>query len=396
MIGVLGLPLVAYLLFVGSSLFHPMSNPANKVHRVDTLPHSIAHEVAAADLSPLLAVADLTPPMAQALTPSGTMPSWLPKPLPVDIIIYANSIDQINEAEGIYIASIDFTQTWQDSHLAFDPHVYGTFQRELSFQQADELLTKIWTPKIEIGNLRGRPISREPCLLIDLHGNVTYTQRIDAVFTMKYNLKPFPFDTQPLLIQLVSNHYDTSQIEFTQSQLDLYKSGIRSTCAISGWTVHDLSYSQGNFTGLDGKFYPSFDIHINITRKAASYIFSFLPLFLIVIVPTILTLYAEVDIGARLSTWSGAILALIALSFTMQLRYPALPTNSILNQLVAVIFAYEFFMICITMTVFNPQITVKLHNPYLVPAMKGFMRWQIPVIFIAIVAFIISITIVNS
>lgn len=307
-----------------------------------------------------------------------------------------NNIFKINEENNTYTASIDVKLSWKDPALAFDPNEYGMFRRELNLDQATKALGKMWHPDVVISNMKGLPMSKEPCLLIDANGSVNYIQRIKAVFDTNYHLAPFPFDKEHLLIRLTSYRYNDSEVTFFQTQEQLNQSGVREGLSLTGWNFLGVHYASSNIRGLDGRFFPQFTIQVDMSRQPAHDLFAFAPLLLIVIVPTILTLYATAGVDARLSTWSGAILALIALSFTLQLRYPALPTDSILNNLIAIIFGYEFIMICITMTVFNPPLMDKIKNPYLIPETIRFMRWQVPFIFLIVVAIAILLTLVNA
>lgn len=356
-----------------------------------------APAVTPATPAPAPAAAPVAAPAPSPIVISGfPMPANTPRPLRIGVAFILNQIEKTNESDGTLTANFDLTLSWKDPSLAFNPNEFGTFRREINLEQANKVLAKIWNPDVSFANMKGAPISREPCLLIDADGSVIYIQRIRATFNSKYNLAPFPFDKQHLKIELVSNRYNNSEVEFFQTQEQINHSGTREGFTMPGWYFKGISYTAGNTRGLDGKFFPKFEITLNMTRRPISHLFAFAPLILIVVVPSILTLYADAGIGERLSTWSGAILALIALSFTMQLRYPALPANSILNQLIGTIFAYEFFMICISMTMLNPDITKNIKNPYLIPQMVNCMRWQTPIAFASIVIVSLLITLVNA
>lgn len=324
------------------------------------------------------------------------LPLNTPRPLRIGVAFTLNNISKVNDFDNNYTANIDLHLKWHDPSLAFDPNEYGTFRRELNLDQAVKFLTKIWSPEITIANMKGAPLSKESCLLIDADGSISYIQRIKAIFDTPYNLAPFPFDTQNFVIKLSSKKYNTSEIEFFQTQEEINQSGIREGFSLAGWNFLNIDYLGSAIRGLDGKFFPEFTIKMTMSRQPLNHLFAMLPLLLIVIVPTILTLYATADVGARLSTWSGAILALIALSFTMQLRYPALPSNGILSQLIATIFAYEFLMICLTMSIFNGDLTRKIKNPFLVTQTIQFLNWQVPFVFLAVIVLSIVLTMARA
>lgn len=50
----------------------------------------------------------------------------------------------------------------------------------------------------------------------------------------------------------------------------------------------------------------------------------FIPFFLIMVAPTVMTLYTKGDAAPRITAWGQSILAMIAFNFTLSIRYPGL------------------------------------------------------------------------
>lgn len=307
------------------------------------------------------------------------------KPVKVGVTVLFNSITKINNATNNFEASVDIHLNWVDPSLAFDPITLGTFRQELCEKQAEEKLTKIWNPHVIIDNLEGKPEKERQCLLIYADGTVELIQRVRSLFKASFNLATFPFDTQKLSIKLLSDKYNNNEIQFVQDQKELNYSGLREGLKLYGWNIVRIRYHQMDIRGLNGTFYPEFEARITIQRQPLIYSFDFAPLLLIVVVPTLVTLYVSAETSARLGYWSGAILALIALSFTLNLRHPALPAGSILSQIISIIFGYEFLMIILTLTILNPTIGKKVKNPYVIPEMINFLRWSVPICFTALI-----------
>lgn len=310
----------------------------------------------------------------------------LERPIKVGVTFVLNKLNKIDEKAGTFDASIDLYLSWSYPSLAFDPKAIGTFRQVICFEEAEEKLKKIWDPRVVIVNINGKPTFDDKCLTNDANGDIVFIQRMTATFNTIYNLAAFPFDTQALGIHLSSMRYNTEELRFVQSQQEIYHSAIRDVVALQGWDIKNLDFVPTTIRGLDGHFFPEYKINIIIKRQPSSHLFALAPLLLIVLVPTILTLYApKAEVGQLLGVWSGAILSLIALSFALNLRYPALGSDSLLAQLIAVIFSYEFLMICFTMTVFNPTLAACVKNPRLIPEIIKFMGWGIPLVFIIVV-----------
>ncbi len=320
------------------------------------------------------------------------IPANVERPIRIGVTFMLNNINKIDEKIGNFEGSIDLHLRWVDPNQKFDPKTIGTFRQSFCFEEATEKLSKMWNPRIKITNIIGKPIADDLCLVINSDGAVEYVQRITALFDTKFNLVAFPFDEQKLLVKLISTRYNSEELEFVQSEEEIYHSGIREGTSLIGWSLKDVDYDTSRVRGLDGHFFPLFVAEIVMTRDYSSHLFAFAPLLLIVIIPSILTLYNKSDVGALLGAWSGAILALIALSFTLNLRYPALGSDSLMARLIAIIFAYEFFMICVSISILNPTVIKKFKNPRVQPEILKFMQWGIPLIFMLLVAFTVLST----
>lgn len=315
---------------------------------------------------------------ATAERAANALPVNSPRPLKIGVNFVLNSISKINEGLGEFEASIDLQLRWRDASLAFDPKSTGTNRLAYGFEQATAKVDQIWSPPIDIVNMKGKPIFLEPSLMMYSDGTVMYIQRIKAVFESKFKLAPFPFDTQHLKVQLLSNRYNTADIQFVQNQSEINHSGLRPGAHVVGWHLKEVEFIPSSIRGWNGDTLPRFEASIIMSREPITHLFVFAPLLLILIVPTILTLYVPGEVGVRLTTWSGAMLALIAMIFTLDLRYPALESDSILSQMIAILFGYQFLMMCLTMTVLNPHLAEKVKNPFIISEVIKFLRWSVP------------------
>jgi hypothetical protein len=317
---------------------------------------------------------------------SARVPEYFRKPIPISVTIVINKISNIDEADEHFIASIDFKLIWKDSSLSFMPSKLGTTRLEYSHNNAKKILKDIWNPHVIITNIIGEPSNLESYLWINNDGTVTYGERINATFSNKFNLDPFPFDKQELSFQLSSNLYDETQLSFIQNRYDLINSGLREGMKLQGWLFDDVKFQRSTLRGQNGKYYPQFTANVYAFRNANDHLMVLAPLFLMMLMPTMLTLYvSKTDLVTRIGSWAGALLATVAMSFTLNLRYPALGSESIISLMLQYCFAYQFIMICITCTLLNPKLIKRFHNHFLVQEINKYLKWSVPLIFILVI-----------
>jgi hypothetical protein len=312
------------------------------------------------------------------ILPNTPMPNYLQKPLRVYVRFNLINLKKINDQAENFSGTIDLTLRWQDSSLAFDPTIKGTVREEYSLTKATAKLDTIWQPNIVITNLDDKTSRVEPELFIYADGTVEYNQRVTGTFQTQFKLHAFPFDTESLSIKLSSPLYNKQQLEFTQDERDINHSGFSNDIKLFGWKLDKLTFASTTLRGGDGKFYPQFEAKVMVNRKAYSHLFVLVPLILIMLMPTLLTLYLKARLAKRLEAWAGAMLALVATSFTLNLRYPSLDSDSVISQLLTLCFIYQFLMMFLTISIFNPKLTKRVKNRLFVEETIQILRWVIP------------------
>jgi len=324
-------------------------------------------------------------------------PDEVQKPIKVGVSVFVNSINKVNDAAGSFDASVSLRLRWTDPRLKFDSKESGTDRQEFGYEAATAKLATMWSPLITVSNNNDKSAKVESGLLIFADGSVLYTQRIKASFENKYNLRSFPFDTQTLAIVVSSTKYTTNKIALVQDQKDIDDSGVKEDTSIFGWKLQGFNFTAGTTKAWNGDYLPEMRFQLSVTRDPASYMFSiFIPFILLMLVPTIITLYAKADVAPRLTAWSGSILALIALNFTLSVRYAMLDADSIVMQLVTIGFVYQMLMVLLTVTLFNPLVAEKIANKYIVNEIVNFSRWIIPLGLVSFIVFSSLITAVGA
>ncbi|QFY41920.1 hypothetical protein F6R98_04135 [Candidatus Methylospira mobilis] len=306
------------------------------------------------------------------------IPENAPRPLKVGVAVTVNNISKINDQVGTMEAEVDVQLRWKDPDLVFDSRVVGMNRMEFNHESAEKKLAGIWTPALTVANVTMQ--STEKGLFIYPNGTVVLIQRVKGVFNVKYRLDAFPFDTQSLAVSIVSEKYDTNQIELVHDQRDINDSGLGKDVRLSAWRPQALTFSSSYTSGWDKRNYPAMQAKIVLVRNSFPHLLMIvMPFFLVMLVPTIGMFYTKLGIQFRLNFWAGSVLALIALSFTYAQRYSGLPPDSIITQVIVIGAGYQTLMTVLTVTLFDQDYTDRyFSNTVLVQEIIIYLRWAIP------------------
>jgi len=310
-----------------------------------------------------------------------TFPPYLAAPLNVGVAMTIDKIKGIDEKEGTFSADIALLLRWKDPELSFDPVQEGTDRKLFSGAVADSLLSKIWLPGVEISNMSGQPDRKSSGVYIYPNGEVAYNQNISADFKHRFALHNFPFDVQHLPVSLVSKNFPISYVVFSHDQVDDDFSRLRpGALQQAGWDAKDLEFSISRYQGWDQNYYSQIDATITVERNSINHIPGvFIPFALIMLLPTIVSLWApDIDFEKRLNAWAGSIFTLLSLVFTLAIKYPLLQPDNLFYAMLWAGFAFQFVMLLIVGTLFNPAIKYKLGNRYVMDEVVNVIRWFLP------------------
>lgn len=311
-------------------------------------------------------------------------PSNVALPMRVGVSLFVNSINKINEATNTFESQFDLRYVWNDPRLAFDTGEMGTNRLEFGQEAAVAKLATIWNPQIKITNIIEKDAQISPGLFIHYDGEVELIQRVKATFESKLNLDAFPFDTQSLLVAMLSSKYNSNQISLSQNQDDINESGLDPELKINGWNPQGISFNISQTRAWNGAFLRQIEARVTIKRIPNAILGSiFTPFLLTLIVPTIFTFCANVDLSPRLVAWSGSILALVALTFTFSVRYPWLGSNSLVSQVFTTGHAYQLVSVLLSITIFNPDVAKRMDR-FIVAELVRYLRWFVPVGFLGV------------
>ncbi len=313
------------------------------------------------------------------------MPENALRPLKVGVAMFVNNITKVNEQASTIEATVNVQWRWKDKGLAFNPQETGMNRMEFNRDSAAKKLTEIWTPALTLANATIQ--HKEQGLFIYADGTVVLISRVKGIFDVKFRLDAFPFETQSLAVRILSERYNTNQIELTHNQFDINDSGLSQHVQLSGWQAQQLNFTTLSTQGWDGQYYPETQAHIVLARTPYAHLLLILmPFFLIMLIPTIGSFHIKMDLDKRLGLWSGSTLSLIALSFTYSTRYPALTPDSIITQLIVIGVFYQIVMIFLTITLLNPKYTEQwIPNKIITSTLIAYLHWAMPLGFLGLI-----------
>ncbi|MBV9385561.1 MAG: hypothetical protein JOZ78_03935 [Chroococcidiopsidaceae cyanobacterium CP_BM_ER_R8_30] len=195
-------------------------------------------------------------------------PDHQSKPIKVTTGVYISNLIDLDETNENFEIMGYLYSSWKDLRLSFDPKEKG-LQQIKSYQAGD-----IWAPRLRFVNSQKFNVV-DDYLSINNDGTVLHVQTFDAKLSSPFFLKFFPFDSQTLLLLVVSWNYPTSQVVLDPDRISTGFN--REAYSIrSAW--HFKSISQKVKSVLfppERNSYSRLIIELKIQRAFAYYIWNF-------------------------------------------------------------------------------------------------------------------------
>lgn len=323
---------------------------------------------------------------ASASSPAA-FPTGVPKPLRVNVSVFVLDLKQLDESAGTYQGYIQLRYRWRDPALAFSESRLREDFESFADEEALEKLAAIWNPKIVVKNLVQGGSSVTTGLIIRADGTVELLQRIRGSFETRLKLDAFPFDRQNLPVVILSSRYASHQVMLVQDD-EANESGFAPTLELPGWNIEQLKFKREQVVAWNGLPVEQITANLGIKRIASSVLSTvFIPLLLLMIVPTIVSLIPTFELPARLSAWAGSILALVALNFTLTVRYPGPGEGSLIAQAVLLGHLYQLVSVLLTVTLFDAGFRQRIGNPFIARELSDYLQWAVPAAFIGVLVF---------
>ncbi len=258
------------------------------------------------------------------------------KPTIIEIAIAVTDVTEIQETNQSF--NIDFfgMVNWHDPRLSEEALGH-------SLEGCVVHYTDIWSPSIVIINARNFSRYFDQTGRVNAQGDVTFLQRLTGVFTARYHLETFPFDTQALPIKIRSADYGPDEVVF---YLNETLSSVAEELSLPGWHVTEgergVQIEAINERG--GQKLAGYDYTLTAERMIGYYIWKiFLPLTFIVLMAWTVFWISPENFGAQVAVSTASIFTLIAFLLGVG---QLLPELSYLTKLDKLIFAATLMVFC--------------------------------------------------
>lgn len=324
----------------------------------------------------------------EAEKPPVPLPAAVQRPVRVGVAVVINTVTKVTDQQQTFETSFDLQLRWTDPSLAFDALTVGVDRREFAAEAATARLQTMWYPQVTLVNIQDKPSKYENGLIVHADGSVTYIQRYKCVLDTKFRLAAFPFDSQSLPLKFLMARESVGEVVFAQDQKDIDNSRISSTATIGGWKLEKLEFTPSAQRGWNGAYYSTMDVDIRARRRPGNHVpIIFIPFLLIMVAPSVMTLFTKGDVAPRITAWGQSILAMIAFNFTLSIRYPGLGSDTFMSELFTIGFGFQTIMIIFTTTWFNPAMQATLGGEDLVSETTAWLRWCLPLLLVGLIAY---------
>ena len=231
-------------------------------------------------------------------TPAISVPVEKGLPIVIRTGLYYLNIDAFDDNTGTFEATTDLRLTWEDPRLRYPASESLNGFKEYRASKADTEIAKIWTPKIQFINRDGDPKSVNQRLRLYPNGKVEIMMRSTATYKTSIDVTHFPFDHQPLEIDIAVLEDTVDTVTFSFLQEDVEFSRAAKNASIDGWTLGLVNLQRATVSGWNGDRYARVNVALDVKRQASSTIATiFTPLFASLLIPFLATWMNKIENG---------------------------------------------------------------------------------------------------
>lgn len=292
-----------------------------------------------------------------------------PEPVgkPTEVAVGLRLIDVTGIEDTSQTIAVDFMLTleWAD-------------KRMVTFEGCQYSLDEIWTPQIEVVN-SGRLFTHLPKSVEVLgNGRVQQTQRYSGSLVFVYDAHRFPFDTQDIVITLLSGEYDQENIVIINDESITGRNP--ATFNIADWSVSDVhAQIVSKHLEILNRNHSAYEFHIPVERRSGYFVWKvILPLMLIVFMSWTVFWINPSQVGPQISMSATSMLTLIAFQFAMGNMLPRLSYFTIMDRFVTGSTILVFLALVESITT---NYLVTINREALALKLDRYCSWIFPVIF---------------
>jgi hypothetical protein len=251
-------------------------------------------------------------------------------PTSVRVNLYLADFFEVSGADQAFMADVVVAAEWTDPRLAGRwPGVHKADMRD------------VWNPNLQVLNQRNVTGSLPAQVEVDSSGLVRWRQRFIGRFSLRMNLREFPFDRQRFGIQVVSLGYGRDEVDLAIAP---ERSGRSKELSITDWDVGSTWIEGADFEPAPGaKVQSGVALSWDARRRVGYYVVQIiLPLVLIVLMGGATLWVDPAIVPARISMAMTTMLTLIAYRFALA---QSVPNLTYLTR-------FDYFMLASTILVF--------------------------------------------
>jgi hypothetical protein len=322
--------------------------------------------------------------------------------LPVNVEVGVAFVDlqDFNENEGTFRATVDLRLRWNDPRLR-DPHANaGTPPQTFTDKAADDKMKDIWVAPVIVANQRGEAADSSYGLRVYPNGAIELIHRITATFNVDVDVGKFPFDRQKLVIEAKSDGLPLSLVALRFGQPELDFSQASRDAKIPGWTVGLVDLRSAPATGWYNVPQARVTASLEVTRQPGLIVASiFIPLLASLLIP-LLAMWLnriedcvfQVDTFELVNIIIGGLFAVIALNFTVYSTYVVLADgDNTVNRLFALNYLALAVALLVNICFARFNVVASWFGPWVQEQTYYVLMWLIPVVvMILAAAFLLS------
>lgn len=350
---------------------------------------SVSASVSASAAPP---VAAAPPASASASAEAPTLPTGKGLPVVVGTAVFFLDLKSFDDTKGEFECTTDLRLTWTDLRLRYPASDSFKGYKELRGKDAEEQLTKIWVPNVEVTNRLETQgyVGRRLRLFPD--GRVELTTRTTGKYKTKVEPERFPFDRQILPLDMIVREDTTDEVVLRFSQEDVEFSHAAGTLALDGWKAGLVDMRSEIVAGWNGDRYSRAVGALAIDRIPSTGLAPiFIPLMASLLIPLlVLWMNRATDEGFEVEAFElanmgiGGLFSVIALSFAIYSAYGVLSgSDNTVTRLFGLNYATLALSLGIVVSLFRYNLAHRWFGPYVNAQLFKFIAWALPVLTLA-------------
>jgi len=325
----------------------------------------------------VLAAGTFCPSAAAQETSSDDAPTFVvppEHPTEVQVGVYLLGLSHVSEpseAFPTFDVEMFIDLSWKDPRLAFS--IEGIEAHVFQEQEAEEKLSEIWSPDIEIQNEVEQRQTESVRLTILPDGTVQYEERFGATLNAELDLRRFPFDAQTFDLEFQSFVWDRNELVFTVNE---DQTGFDPEFTTPEWFVTGTEAVLGIHSEIrDDRAFSTYIFRIHAPRHSGHYVLRFMLPLLFVMMLTWFAFWQATE--QRLRVGFIALLTVVASHTVISQDLPRLHYPTFADVVLIVCYAIASALIVESILVQRMETGGALERAKRV---DRWTRWLLPVV----------------